>query len=82
MKSKKRKEMYMADARNLYLGHNATYIPLTCVGVSHWGFRVFRYQHFLRWGSKPTQRPNANVFVSQWNIGFRVSNINKGESEC
>ena len=28
----KKKEMYMANARNLRLGPNATYIPLTCVG--------------------------------------------------
>ena len=24
-----------------------------------------------RWGSKPTPGPNANGFVSQWNIGFK-----------
>ena len=43
-----KKEMYMVNARNLCLGTNATYIPLTCVGVSRWGntnFGVFRYQH-------------------------------------
>ena len=29
----KKHEMYMANARYLRLGPNATYIPLTCVGV-------------------------------------------------
>ena len=33
----KKREMYMANVRNLHLGPNATYIPLTCVGVSRWG---------------------------------------------
>ena len=47
--------MYMADANNLHLGPNTTYIPLTCVGGFALGdanfrfgvgcFRVFRYQH-------------------------------------
>ena len=38
----------MPNTRTLRLGPNATYIPLTCVGVSRWGnanFSVFRYQH-------------------------------------
>ena len=38
----------MTNLRNLHLGPNATYIPLTCIGVSRWGdanFSVFRYQH-------------------------------------
>ena len=39
-------------------------------------FSVFRYQHVgipnaILW-SQPTRGPNANGFVSQWNIGFRV----------
>ena len=51
-------EMYMANARNLRLGPNATYIPLTCIKVSIGGntnFKIcaggdanvsaFRYQH-------------------------------------
>ena len=51
-------EMYMANARNLRLGPNATYIPLICGGVLRWVmqilkfalglmqfFCVFRYQH-------------------------------------
>ena len=29
--------MYMAKAKILRLGANATFIPLTRVGVSHWG---------------------------------------------
>ena len=47
--------MYMANAKILRLVPNATYIPLTCVGVSRWGnanfrfgvgcFHVSRYQH-------------------------------------
>ena len=32
MKSTQKSEMYMANARNLHLGPNATYIPLTGVG--------------------------------------------------
>ena len=34
----KKNEMYMANARNLRLGPNATYIPLTCIGVSRLKF--------------------------------------------
>ena len=58
MKSTQKYEMYMPNARNVRLGPNATYIPLTCVGGLHWGntnfrsgvggnanFRIFRYQH-------------------------------------
>ena len=38
MKStQKKKEMYMANARILRLGPNTTYIPLTRVGILHWG---------------------------------------------
>ena len=75
--------MYMANARILHLGPNATYIPLTCVWVSRWVtqcFCVFRYQHVgignaksSRWGCNPTQGPNASGFASQWNIGFRFA---------
>ena len=43
MKSTPKKgEMYMANARNLRLRPNATYIPLTCVGVSRWGNPNFK----------------------------------------
>ena len=42
-------------------------------------FISFRYQHvgipnakLWRWGSKPTQGPNANGFALQWNIGLRL----------
>ena len=38
-KNETNNEMYMANARNLRLGPNATYIPLTCIGVSRWGLR-------------------------------------------
>ena len=31
----KKHEMYVANARHLSLGPNATYIPLTCILVSH-----------------------------------------------
>ena len=55
--------MYIANARILRLGPNATYIPLTRVGVLHWGKTCWFSQcKILRWGSKPTQGPNANVF--------------------
>ena len=40
--TKKKREMYMANARNLRLGPNTTYISLTCVGV-----RVRGYANFL-----------------------------------
>ena len=73
----------MANARNLRLGPNATYIPLTHVG----GFAIGdakicvtqrkRYQHVgignakvWHLGSKPTPVPNANGFALQWTIGF------------
>ena len=72
MKStQKKKEMYMANARILRLGPNATYIPLTRVGVSHWGNANLEIS---RWWSKPTRGFNPNVFALQWNIGLR-SNI-------
>ena len=32
----------MANAKNLRLGPNSTYIPLTCVGVSCWGNANFK----------------------------------------
>ena len=69
----------MSNARNLRLGPNATYIPLTCVGVWRWGnvnlkfrvgvnanFSVFRYQHVGIGNTK------FRVFASQCNIGFTV----------
>ena len=53
---------------------------LLALGVGVGGnanFSVFRYQYvgitnakLWRWGSKPTRGPNANGFVSQWNIGL------------
>ena len=49
-----------------------------CVGGNA-NFIVFRYQHvgipnakLGCWGSKPTRGPNASVFISQWNIGYRL----------
>ena len=40
-------------------------------------FSIFTYQHvgipntkLWLWGPKPTPGPNANGFMSQWNIGF------------
>ena len=78
--------MYIANAKTLHWGPNASYIPLTCVGVGVGGnanfsnFSVFRYQHvgignakLWRWGSKPTPGPNSNGFALQWNIDFRKS---------
>ena len=52
--------MYMTNTRNLRLGPNATYIPVTCVG----GFAL-----------GDAKVPNANGFASQWNIGFRFSDL-------
>ena len=57
MKSTQKNEMYMAKARNLRLGPNATYIPPACVG----GFAL-----------GDAKVPNANGFASQWNIGVRL----------
>ena len=64
----------MTNAKILRLEPNATYIPLTRVGVC-----VFRYQHvgtgnakLWRWGSKTTPVPNANGFGSQWSIGLNL----------
>ena len=70
MKStQKNHDMYMANARNLLLGPNATYIPLTCVrvsckvtqilGLSSGFFAFFRYQH-------------EQKFALQWNIGLAI----------
>ena len=73
MKSTQKNEMYMANARNLHLGPNATYIPLTRIA----GFPVTqrkRYQHVGIGNAKvwPLPVPNANGFASQWNIGLRL----------
>ena len=38
--------MYMADARTLRLGPNATYIPMTCVGGFALGDTNFRFGVF------------------------------------
>ena len=46
----KRKEMYMANARNLRLGPNATYIPLTHVG----GFALGDAKKFASPNAKDT----------------------------
>ena len=47
-------------------------------GALRWVRGVFRYQHVgignanpSHWGPYPTQRPNANGFALQWNIGSR-----------
>ena len=70
--------MYMANARNLRLGPNATYIPLTRVG----GFESGDAKNCASPNAKDTNMlvyfigdakvPNANGFASQWNIGFRT----------
>ena len=79
----KKKEMYIANAKILRWGPNATYVPLTCVQVDvgrNANFSVFRYHHvgignakLWRWGSKTTPVPNANGFESQWNIGLSLN---------
>ena len=61
----------MANARR----PNATYIPLTGVGVSRRGKRQFKG---LRWLQDTNmlifQTPNsgARYFASQWNIGLKL----------
>ena len=67
MKSTQKNEMYMASARNLHLGPNATYIPLTRVG----GF-AFGNAKVLSYALGDAKVPSANGFVSQWNIGSRI----------
>ena len=66
--------MYVANARNLRLGPNATYISLTRIG----GFVLGdakklrkRYQHVGIFALGDAKVPNANGFASQWNIGFK-----------
>ena len=66
--------MYMANVKILHLGPNATYIPMTRIGVlasrgnfkiyvgGNANFSVFRYQDIA----------NANVFALEWNIGYTV----------
>ena len=74
-------------ANVLRLEPNATYIPLTHVGVLRWVTRKIcvtqckRYQHVgignaksSHWGCNPTQNPNTSGFVSQWNIGLIEAN--------
>ena len=57
----------------------------TNFSVCIWGntdFSVSRYQHvgipnakLWRWGSKPTQGPNANGFASQRNVGLILTHL-------
>ena len=63
----------MPNARNLCLGPNATYIPLTCVWVSCWGTRKICVTNMLvSFALGGAKVPNANGFVSHWNIGFKL----------
>ena len=78
--------MYMANARNLRLVPNTTYIPLTCVGgfalgdVNNLRNLTQKYQHVgifalgdakvLSFALADAKVPNVNGFASQWNIGF------------
>ena len=69
--------MYMANARNLHLGPNATYIPLPRVGGFALG-DVKNLRHPTHVGIfvfGDAKVPNANGFASQWNIGFRWTNF-------
>ena len=64
----------MANARNLHLGPNATYIPLTRFGGFVLGVtQRKRYQHVGIFALGDAKVPNANGFASQWNIGFKIS---------
>ena len=69
--------MYMANARNLRLGPNATYIPLTRIGGYALGdAKKFtqrkRYQHVGIFALGDAKVPNANCFALQWNIGLNL----------
>ena len=54
-------------------------VPIGCGGFHFGWVRDFRYLHVdirntycLRWGSRPMQDPNANGFMSWWNIGLTL----------
>ena len=59
--------MYMANVKILRLVHNATYIPLTCVG----GFALGDAK-VLPFALGDAKVPNANGFALQWNIGLNL----------
>ena len=59
--------MYMANAKNLRLGPNATYIQLTRVGVSPNAKDTNMLVYFV-FGTQ--KYPTRMVYASQWNIGF------------
>ena len=73
--------MYMANARILRLEPNATYIPLTRVGVLLGDAKKFASAYakdtnmLVSFALGDAKVPNANGFVLQWNIGLRVRNI-------
>ena len=80
MKSTQKNEMYMANARNLRLGPNATYIPLARIGVfalpnardtNMLVFFALGNAKVLYFALGDTKVPNANGFALQWNIGHR-----------
>ena len=58
----------MADAKSLCLGPNASYIPLTGVGVL--GKKDTNMSVSFVLGDAKV--PNPNGFASQWNIGLNV----------
>ena len=81
MKSTQKKEIYMANAKKLRLGPNATYIPMTRVGgfaspnardTNMLVFFALGNAKVLYFALGDTKVPmNVNVFASQWNIGLR-----------
>ena len=64
--------MYMANAEVLRLVPNATYIPLTCVGVKFALPNAKDTNMLVYFALADAKVLNANGFASQWNIGFTV----------
>ena len=62
--------MYMPNAKKLRQGPNATYIPLARIGSFALGDAKV-----LSFALGDTKVPNASSFASQWNIGFKSTNI-------
>ena len=80
MKSTQKKpEMYMANAKNLRLGPNATYNfsnDLRWVFVLGDAKNLRKDTNMLVYFALGNAKvPNANGFVSQWNIGFSAIDI-------
>ena len=82
-----RKKFAFGTQHNLYSTDSRWGIALGVTQILKFAFGVTQILAFLdtnmlvftlkisRWGSKPMQGPNANVFASPWNIGFKKKNL-------